>query len=86
MYALHTVSGVMPSVMVSVYYYGIYLTASAPQLRVRLREAVEGALVLEGVTVAPSASPVHATEMSVDTNPSSEEHTPRMHRRWAMRE
>ena len=53
MYALHTVSGVMPSVMVSVYYYGIYLTASAPQLRVRLREAVEGALVLEGVTVAP---------------------------------
>ena len=35
-----------------VYYY-LPHTASRAQLRVRLREAVEGALVLEGVTVAP---------------------------------
>ena len=59
-YALHTVSGVMPSVrwlyyyLPQVYYY-LPHTASRAQLRVRLREAVEGALVLEGVTVAPSA-------------------------------
>ena len=45
-----------------VYYY-LPHTASRAQLRVRLREAVEGALVLEGVTVEGVTLPLQSTRL-----------------------